>query len=53
VKHYVRITRVRGHETFVPLAHPPGLRRWILARRSDAGGNWKLLLLLVPDWITV
>ena len=24
VKDYVRIERARGHETFVPLAHPPG-----------------------------
>ena len=24
VKDYVRLSRVRGRETFVPLAHPPG-----------------------------
>lgn len=34
VKDYVRIARARRRETFVPLSHPPAMRRWILARRS-------------------
>ena len=34
VKDYVCLCRVRGSEMFVPLAHPRGMARWTLARRS-------------------
>ena len=39
VKDYVRIGRARGRETFVPLSHPPGMRRSILARRSPSSAG--------------